>query len=144
MHVQNISGTQCNRDIWVPSIWFLLQWIYYRDAHLNTNKNCTHYPPMHKITHQYTKVPTNTQKYPSIHKTTHPYTKVPTNTQNNNQYTKAGVNQRPKVNLYSGLTSMVIISLPGQPYHIIDFSFIFKHEFSEYIRIFVKNHKFGL
>ena len=41
----------------------------------------------------------------------------------------AGVNQRPKVYLYSGPTSMLIISLPAQPYHIIDFSFIFKHEF---------------
>ena len=32
-----------------------------------------------------------------------------------------GVNQRPKVYLYSGPTSKFIISLPGQPYHVIDF-----------------------
>jgi hypothetical protein len=53
----------------------------------------------------------------------------------------AGVNQRPKVYLYSGPTSMLIISLPGQPYHIIDFSFIFKQEFSEFIHLFIKNRK---
>jgi hypothetical protein len=57
---------------------------------------------------------------------------------------ESGVNQRPTLYLYSGPTSMLIISLPGQPYHIIDFSFIFKHEFSEYIYLFIKNHKFGL
>jgi hypothetical protein len=55
-----------------------------------------------------------------------------------------GVNQRPKVHLCYGPTSMVIIFLPGPPYHIIDFSFIFQHEFSEYIHSFVKNHDFGL
>jgi hypothetical protein len=46
-------------------------------------------------------------------------------------YHMTGVNQRPKAYLYSGPTSMLIISLPSQPYHIIEFSFIFKHEFSE-------------
>jgi hypothetical protein len=55
-----------------------------------------------------------------------------------------GVNQRSKVHLYSGPTSIVIIFLPGQPYHIIDFSFIFKHECSEYLHLFIKNHEFGL
>jgi hypothetical protein len=55
-----------------------------------------------------------------------------------------GVNQRPKAYLYSGPTSMLIISLPSQPYHIIDFSFIFQHEFSEFIHLFIKNHKFGV
>jgi hypothetical protein len=40
----------------------------------------------------------------------------------------SGVNQRPKVHLYSGPTYMVIIFIPGQPYHKIDFpSFLSKN-----------------
>ena len=56
----------------------------------------------------------------------------------------AGVNQRTKVHFYSCPTFIEIIFLPEQPYHIIDFSSNFKHEFSKLIHLFANNHKFVL
>ena len=55
-----------------------------------------------------------------------------------------GVNKRPKVHFCSCPTCMEIIYLPGQPFHIMNFSFSYKHKFSENILIFVNKNKFGL
>ena len=55
-----------------------------------------------------------------------------------------GANQSPKFHFYSGPTFEEIIQLPIQTYPIIDFYFIFRHEFHEFIHFSDKSSHFWL